>query len=112
MGRPNVGKSTLFNRYAGRRRALVEDTPGLTRDRIVEEASGNHFLYRLLGVELDRDAVGPDASAGAPASSDNAASAASNGRRHVTSGSSTHTERPGQTQAIVRRRGREDRPLW
>ncbi len=46
VGRPNVGKSRLFNRYAGHRRALVHDLPGVTRDRIAEEVSllGRRFL--------------------------------------------------------------------
>jgi GTP-binding protein len=63
VGRPNVGKSSLFNRYAGRRRALVEGTPGVTRDRIVEEVEVG--ARRILLV--DTAGLDPDAEAGLPA---------------------------------------------
>jgi GTP-binding protein len=63
VGRPNVGKSTLFNRYAGRRRALVEDRPGVTRDRIACEVEtlGRRVLL------VDTAGLDPDAEAGLPA---------------------------------------------
>src|SRR2546426_4042882 len=63
VGRPNVGKSTLFNRYAGHRRALVEDRPGITRDRIAEEVEveGRRVLV------VDTAGLDSEAEAGLPA---------------------------------------------
>jgi GTP-binding protein len=48
VGRPNVGKSTLFNRLAGRRLAIVHDTPGVTRDRQVADAELGNIALRLI----------------------------------------------------------------
>ena len=60
VGRPNVGKSTLFNRLAGKRLALVDDQPGLTRDRRDAEASIGGRMVRLIdtaGLEAGEDGL-------------------------------------------------------
>ena len=70
IGRPNVGKSTLVNRMIGRREAIVEDTPGVTRDRVKYEAEWNgrrFFLVDTGGWEVKPEGISEKITAGAEA---------------------------------------------
>lgn len=55
VGRPNVGKSTFFNRMCGKQSAIVEDTPGVTRDRIFGETEWINYKFTL----VDTGGIGP-----------------------------------------------------
>ncbi|MDO4566299.1 MAG: ribosome biogenesis GTPase Der [Oscillospiraceae bacterium] len=60
VGRPNVGKSTLFNKLIGERRSIVDDTPGVTRDRVLGECEWGAYRFDLIdtgGLDEGKDEI-------------------------------------------------------
>ena len=63
IGRPNVGKSTIFNRLIGQKKSIIDDMPGVTRDRIYGEVEYNNKNFLLIdtgGIDMGHDNFNED----------------------------------------------------
>lgn len=63
LGKPNVGKSTIFNRLVGKKVSIIEDTPGVTRDRVYGNCTYNNHMFHLIdtgGIEFDNEGFNKD----------------------------------------------------
>ncbi len=60
VGRPNVGKSTIFNRIVGERKSIVDDSPGVTRDRLYDEANWQKYNFIIIdtgGIQWEKEDI-------------------------------------------------------
>ena len=107
VGRPNVGKSTLFNRLTGTRDALVADLPGLTRDRHYGfgELDGRRFVV------VDTGGLMPESDDPLAALAESQARIALEECDHILFLTDARAGRTGSDEAIARMLRRLDRPL-
>ena len=112
VGRPNVGKSMLFNRLAGRRLSIVEDTPGVTRDRLYAECEWNGRKFDIVdtgGIEptADSEILHVHARAGADSHRRGGRHRPGHGDRHRRHGCGQDRGRHAQALGQARDPGRE-----
>ena len=108
VGRPNVGKSTLFNRLTGSRRAIVGDEPGITRDRLYGEAEWRGHLFRV----VDTGGIIPDDNDFIPAEIFKQAKVALEEAAAIVMVVDARTEIAGPDRELARLLARTGKPLF